>query len=448
MTAVSTSMTVPSVAALLDEPVDAGARARLRRLLRDAAVPLAIVAFALAAWSAAAPLSGAVVAPASVKVELNRKTVQHQEGGIVREILVREGQRVRAGEPLLVVGDVRTDAGLELQRDLMRAALARKARAEAESALTPAMNVPPALQVPEAAEHVARERTLFAARRRALDEQVAALSEQVRQAQAQAAALVASTSAADDSARLAGEELKVNEKLVDEGFINRTRIFQLQRVAADYRSRAAELHAELASVRQRVGEHQTRIAQLRHQYQSQAADDLKEAAAAVREAEQKLLPSNDQAERQLVRSPVDGEVMAVRVAAVGDVVAPRAALLDVVPAHEKLIVEARVRTEDAEYVRKGGAAEVRLFGYDAAAMKPLPARVSFVSPDRVTSEDGRDAWFVATAEVDAAVLRGRSDVRLQPGMPAELFVTTSERTLIEYLAKPFNVFTGRAMREP
>jgi HlyD family type I secretion membrane fusion protein len=437
-----------SLAALLNEPGDLQARARLRRLARQALVPVVMVAAALAAWSAAAPLAGAVVAPAQVKVELNRKTVQHQEGGIVREILVREGQRVRAGEPLMVVGDLRTDAELALQHDAMRAALARKARAEAESALSASMAVPPVLQGAEAAEHVARERALFAARRRALDEQVAALQEQVRQAQAQAAALQSSIVAAEDSARLAGEELGVNEKLVADGFINRTRILQLQRTAADYRSRAAEFHAELASVRQRVGEHATKIAQLRHQYQSEAADELKEASARVRESEQKLLPSSDQAERQLVRSPVDGEVMAVRVAAAGEAVAPRAPLLDVVPAHEKLIVEARVRTEDAEYVRKGGDAEVRLFGYDAATMRPLPARVSFVSPDRVTSQDGRDAWFVATAEVDAAVLRGRTDIRLQPGMPAELFVTTADRTLLEYLAKPLGVFASRAMREP
>ncbi|HEY0857977.1 MAG TPA: HlyD family efflux transporter periplasmic adaptor subunit, partial [Albitalea sp.] len=141
-------------------------------------------------------------------------------------------------------------------------------------------------------------------------------------------------------------------------------------------------------------------------------------------------------------------VMALRVAAPGETVAPRAVLLDVVPAHEKLIFEARVRPEDVEHVRRGGTAEVRLFGFEAAVRRPLPATVSFVSPDRMTGPDGRDAWFVATAEVDAAVLRERSDVRLQPGMPAELFVTTADRTLIEYLAKPFTVFTSRAMREP
>jgi HlyD family type I secretion membrane fusion protein len=322
------------------------------------------------------------------------------------------------------------------------------ARAEAEAVFAPAPTLPAALHEASAREHVARERTLFDARRRALDEQLAALQAQVREAQAQAAALRSSTAAADDSARLAGEELRVNETLVADGYISRARLLQLQRVASDYRSRAAEFEGELASVRQRVGEHQARIAQLKHQYRQQAADELKEASARLREVEQKLLPSADQAERQLVRSPVDGEVMALRIAAVGEAVAPRAPLLDVVPAHEKLIVEARVRPEDVEYVRNGGAAEVRLFGFDAATLKPLPARVTFVSPDRVTSPDGRDAWFVASAEVNAMSLHERGDIRLQPGMPAELFVTTADRTLIEYLAKPLGVLAGRAMREP
>jgi HlyD family secretion protein len=140
--------------------------------------------------------------------------------------------------------------------------------------------------------------------------------------------------------------------------------------------------------------------------------------------------------------------MALRVAAVGEAIAPRAPLLDVVPEHERLVVEARVRPEDVEHVKKGGVAEVRLLGVDAAAIRPLPARVTFVSPDRVSAPDGRESWFETTVEVDAAALRERRDVRLQPGMPAELFVTTAERTLFQYLAKPLSLFANRAMREP
>ena len=438
----------PTLAALLDQRSDDDASSPCRRLVGQALVPLVAIGAAVAAWAWTAPIAGAVVAPAQVKVELNRKTVQHQEGGIVREILVREGQRVRAGDPLLVIGDLRTDAELALQKEALRAAQARRARASAEVTLAPTIVVPPDLQGAEAAEHVARERALFDVRRRSLDEQVASLQEQVRQGHAQAAALAMRLDAAGESARLATSEMQMNEQLVKEGFINRTRMLALQRNDADYRARLAEYRGELAAMRQRIGELTSRIAQLRSQYQGQAADELKEASARIREVEQKLLPSNDQAERQLVRSPVDGEVMGLRVAAIGEAIAPRAPLLDVVPERERLVVEARVRPEDVEHVRKGGAAEVRLLGFDTATIRPLPARVTLVSADRVSAPDGRGAWFDTTVEVDAAALRARPDVRLQPGMPAELYVTTAERTPIEYLAKPISAFAGRAMREP
>jgi HlyD family type I secretion membrane fusion protein len=435
-------------AALLDDADDPALRASWRRLAGQGLLALALIGLALAAWAAAAPLAGAVIAPARIKVEFNRKTVQHQEGGIVRQILVQEGQRVHAGEALLVVGDLRSDAELAVQQGAWRAALARRARAAAEAALEAAFVVPPQLQGADAAEPLARERSLFATRRRALDEQLGALQAQARDLQAQARALDARIVAADDSARLAAQELQLNEQLVAQGFVSRTRLFALQRNEADYRARAAEFRAELAGLQQRVGELNARGAQLRHQYQSQAAGELDEAAARVRELEQTLRPSDDRAGRQVVRAPVDGEVMALRVAGIGDVIAPRAPLLDLVPAGERLVVEARLRPEDVEHVRAGGAAAVRLLGSDAATLQPLPARLTFVSPDRVSSPDGREAWFEATAEIDAGVLRARSGIRLQPGMPAELFVTTAERTLLQYLAKPFSVFAGRALREP
>jgi HlyD family type I secretion membrane fusion protein len=470
MTALSlpdkTARRAPTLASLLahGEP-DRTARTELRRLVRQCLVPVAIVGALLGAWVFSAPLAGAVIAPAQVKVELNRKTVQHQEGGIVREIRVREGQKVQAGDVLMVVGDVRNDAELDLTQDQLLAALARRARASAEAALVPSF-APPAEFVdadwpPErslehdaerteaaAAEHLARERALFAARRRTLDEQVASLQEQIRQAQAQATALQARIDATEASARLSDEELQVNEQLVQQGFVNRTRLLTLQRASADYRARVAEFRSELAAVRQRSGELHARIAQLRNQYRSQAADELKEASAQVRELQQRLRPSRDLAERRFVRAPVDGTVMAVRVAAAGTAIGPREPLLDLVPANERLVVEARIRPEDIEHVHRDAAAEVRLSGLDASLIRPLQGRVTFVSPDRLSNPETRESWYAATVEVDGAELRNRPDVRLQPGLPAEVFVATAERTLFEYLAKPISIFSSRALREP
>ena len=270
---------------------------------------------------------------------------------------------------------------------------------------------------------------------------------QSREAKTQAEALEAQVAATEEASKLAAEELALNEKLAKDGYIQRARLLQLQRGEAEVRSRLSEHRAELAMTRQRVGELHARIAQTRNHYQQQAVDEMKVSAAKIRELEERVRPSRDQAERQYVRSPVDGEVMALRVAAVGDVIGPRDPIVDIVPAAEKLVVEAHIRPLDINHVRIDQPAEVRLTSFDANTTPLLPGRVAFVSADRVTNQDGQ-SWYVATVEVDARALREHPEIRLQPGMPAELFVTTAERTVLAYLAKPITAFASRAMREP
>jgi HlyD family type I secretion membrane fusion protein len=391
-----------------------------------------------------------VVAPAQLKVQTKRKTVQHQEGGIVRAILVKDGQRVHAGDPLLVIGDLRQDAELNLLQDQWRAARARAARAEAESRLMPRFEASDDLRRDAAAaEHLAREAAVFGARRQALDEQSALLQRQVEQVQTQVGALESQIDATSVSHRLSNEELALNEELAHQGFVNRARLITLQRTSADYQSRLGEVGSELSLARQRIAELRSRQAQLRLSYQNQGTDDWKDAAARVRELDERLRPSIDQTERQTVRAPVDGEVMALHVTAPGAVIAPREALLDLVPQHDKLVVDGRIAPQDIEQVHVGGAAEVRLISGDARRTPLLPATVTFVSADRVTQGDGAAAWFDVTVEVDTQVLaRQQPTLRLQAGMPAELYVTTGERTLLQYLLKPLRTFSHRAMREP
>jgi HlyD family type I secretion membrane fusion protein len=434
---------------LLQGEVDPVARRALQRQIRSVCVALLTTAGVLVLWATTAPLSGAVLANGKLKTEMNRKTVQHQEGGLVREILVRDGQTVSAGQPLVVIGDIRTDAQLSLLQDQLDAEHVRQARASAEAALAPNFEMPPALQGrPGAVEHLARERALFAARRRGLAEHTAALESQMREARQQAAALAEQIAATGTGARLAAEELQMNERLVREGFVQRARLLQLQRDEADYRSRLSESRGDLALARQRIGDIQARIAMARNQYRQQATDEAKESAARIREIEEQLRPSSDQAERQYVRAPVAGRVMALRVSAVGESVGPRDPLLDLVPTQEKIVVEAHIRPQDVNHVHERSTADVRLTGFDARTTPLLPGQVVFVSPDRVTSPESGEAWYVATIEVDAAALADRPEIRLQAGMPAELFVKTPARTLFQYLAKPLNAFASRAMREP
>jgi HlyD family type I secretion membrane fusion protein len=421
---------------------------RLRRLRARLLLPLAIASILTAAWTAFAPLSGAVVAPAQIKVELNRKVVQHQEGGIVRELLVRDGQRVRAGEPLVVVGDLRSQTELSLLQDRLRTERIRMLRASAEAALEPTFTLPHEEHFAAASDSAVRELALFAARRRTLDEQIAALAAQSQQAQVQGGALELQIEASETATKLAGDELALNQKLVQEGYVQGARILQLRRTEAEYRSRIGESRSELALARQRDADLRARAAQIRNQYQQQAADELKDASAKVRELEERLLPSLDQVERQVVRAPVDGEVMALRVSAVGAVIAPREPLLEIVPSQERLVVEAHIRPEDISYVHRGGAAQVRLTAFDARSTPLLTGKVTFVSGDRMTLPDGRESFFTATVEVDATSMQDRPDITLHAGMPAELYVLTGERTLFQYLMRPLDTFSKRAMREP
>src|SRR3569833_1578491 len=446
----SSSRAPRTFADLLTEEVLRTDRSRdMDGLLRRLFIPVAVVSVLVAAWVGSAPLAGAVIASAVVKVELNRKTVQHQEGGIVSKLLVRDGQRVHAGDALIVISDLRSNAELAVLQDQVRAEQARAARAAAEAALEPDFHLADQVAAgASSADYLARETALFLARRRTLNEEVAALESQRQEIQAQAQALQLQVGASETAAKLASDELVSNEKLIKDGYVQRARILQLQRAEAEFRSKVAEGRSNLAMARQRSAEIQARIAQTRNKYQQEATDELKDATAKRRELQQRLAPSADQVDRQVVRSPVDGEVMSLRVAGAGAVVAPREPLLDVVPAAERLVVEAHIRPQDINSVHHDSTTEVRLTSFDARTTPLLRGKVTIVSGDRVTPTKEHDSYFVATVEVDAAVLKRHPDITLQAGMPAELYVATGERTLLEYLLRPLSTFSQHAMREP
>lgn len=442
--------TSPSVRQLLEPPQLSGpAGAALRSLSRQALITLLLLLVLAASWSALAPMAGAVVSPGVVRTEHNRKVIQHQEGGLVQRILVRDGQQVKAGEVLVVIGDVRADASLDLLRDQQAADGLRRARLEAEVAFAANFEVPVNLRGSRVlGDLLSRERKVFATRRATVQEQLAALQAQSGQAAQQTQALQTQIDATTSAMKLANEELVLNQQLATQGYVQQTRLIGLQRVVAEYESRLGEQRGELARARQSIEDLRLRAAQARNAYQQQAADELKETALRLREVDEKLRPSADLAERQTVRAPVPGTVMGLRVAAVGAAVGPREPLMELIPAEERLIVEANIRPQDIEHVHAGGMAEVRLGTFEARNSSPLPARVDFVSADRVTDPQTGAAWYVARLSVTDEALRAQPRLRLQTGMPAEVYIATVPRSLWQYLLEPIDVFRQRALREP
>jgi len=424
----------------------------IRRILVSGVLVIAGGAAALAAWAAYAPMSGAVIAPGFVKVDLNRKVVQHQEGGTVRTVHVRDGERVKQGQELVTLDDVRVDAALDQQRTQLDAERAKAARLEAERAFAAKPAFPSDLVKrggePKMAEQLARESVLFRARRDALDTQIVLLRKQIDETASEVLALNEQLAAEEKALKLQREELAANEGLLAQGYVQKTRIMTLQRATAEYEARHGERRAELAKARQRTAELELRILSMRNAYVQAAADELKDTSARIFDLEERIRPSKDAAERQRILSPIDGEVVGLRVFSQGGVIGPREVLMEIVPDEKRLIVEARIRPEDINHVRTGSEADVRLTAYQQRTTPLVPGSVIYVSGDRLVDQQSGAPYYVVQIDVPADALAQAGNLKLQAGMPAEVFIRTDSRTAADYLLAPVTSYLRRAMREP
>jgi HlyD family type I secretion membrane fusion protein len=418
-------------------------------LVRAGLLAIGLGAAAFGAWAAFAPLSGAIIAPGYVKVDLNRKVVQHQEGGTVSAIHVRDGDLVKQGQELIVLDDVRIDAQLDLLRTQLDAERAKAARLEAERSYAARPVFPRDLlkrkNDPKMEEQLARETGLFRARRDALDTQIAVLRQQIEETKGEIEALSEQLAAEDRALKLQKEELAANQRLLDQGYVQKTRVLTLSRAVAEYEARHGEHRAQLSQARQRSQELELRILSMRNSYAQSAADELKESTSRIFDLEERIRPSSDAARRQKINAPIDGEVVGLRVFSVGSVVGPRDVLMEIVPKEKRLIVEARIRPEDINHVRAGSAADVRLTAYKQRTTPLVQGRVTYVSGDRLVESQTGVPYYTMHVDVPPDAL---GDLRLQAGMPAEVFVRTDERTTFDYLLAPVTSYFRRAMREP
>jgi len=416
----------------------------IKRIVRTGLLVIAGAVIAFAAWAFYAPLSGAVIAPGYVKVDLNRKVVQHQEGGIVRAIKVRDGDRVNQGQELVLLDDVRIDAQLDLLRTQLEAERAKVARLEAERSFAPRHSFPKDLQKKE---FITREEALFRARREALDSQIAVLKRQINESVEEANALAQQISAEEKALKLQREELAANERLLEQGYVQKTRLLTLQRAVAEYEARHGERRAELSKARQRASELEFRILAMRNTYVQTATDELKESTSKMFDLEDRIRPSRDASERQKIAAPIAGEVVGLRVFTAGSVIGPREVLMEIVPQEKRLIVEARIRPEDINHVRPGSEADIRLTAYQSRTTPLVPGFVTYVSGDRMVEQQTGQPYYVVHVDVPEKAL-GAANLKLQAGMPAEVFIRTDTRTALDYLLAPVTAYLRRAMREP
>jgi HlyD family type I secretion membrane fusion protein len=413
---------------------------------------LAVAVGGIGAWAGVATLSSAIIAPGYVRVEDNRKSVQHREGGIVKEILVKEGERVAAGQALIVLGDERVAADLDGALAALDAESAKAARLEAQSTDAGEVRFPPFLAArgtqPSAANAMQVERAAFQSRRSALREQLALLESQCVQTRHEIDALQAQARAKEAATALLREEVRTHEALSREGFVSRMRVVRVQRDLQDYESQRNEFVSNIARARQRLAELSMRANALSSQSRQGAADELPQVRARIATLEQQLRSSRDSARRQSIVAPIAGSVVDLKVFTAGGVVAAGAPLMDIVPDDNRLIVEARLNVDDVTHVGIGSAAEVRLTAYPHRNAPLLKGEVRNVSADRISDPSTRTPYYSAQIAIDAQSLRSAPDVRLQPGMAAEVYLLAGEHTPLQYLLEPIRNGLRRALRQP
>ncbi|MBP2231730.1 HlyD family type I secretion membrane fusion protein [Azospirillum agricola] len=407
------------------------------------------------AWAALAPLASAAVAPGTVTADSHRKTVQHLDGGIVAELLVRDGDRVVAGQPLIRLDDLESRSTVTLLEGQLWALLAQETRLIAERDEAPAMALPKALAAKAAdpvsaasvAEMLGGQERIFASRRASLEGRAVVTRQRIAQLEAQIAGLEAQRKAGGRQLVLIQEETAAVAEMVAKGLERKPRLLALMRQAVELEGVQGDLANRIAQAREGIAQAELEILGLRADQQSEVATELRDVQIRRAEAEEKLAAASIRHGRRDVLAPESGTVMNLRAFAPGAVVAPGEAILDLVPLDDRLVIDARVSPTDIDVVHAGLPAKVVLSAFKSRTTPQLDGAVLRVSADAVTDERTGQPYYQARVAVDAAQLTALRDVHLLPGMPAETLIVTGERTLLRYLTQPIEDSFRKAFRE-
>jgi len=419
--------------------------------IRVGAAVIAVFVVGAFVWAAFSSIAGGVTANGLVAVQDNRKVVQHLDGGIVREIRVREGDRVSQGQILMVFDDNYPRAQVDVLRNQYDSLLAERARLEAEISGARTVSFPAELTSrrddPRVAAMMRDQESLFRATLSVYESQGGVLNQRLEQLRSRIDGLNAQSAALAEQSALIEDELVGVASLADRGFAPRSRLLALQRSAAGLEGDRGALQADTAGAREAVGEAQIQLSQLRQQRTTTAAEGLREVQVRLSDVLPRLRAAEQVLERTTVRSPADGYVLALSQFTEGGVAAAGSRLLEVVPVDTPLVVRVRISPEHIDEVHRGMTAQVRLTAFRARSVSPVEGVVTNVSADRLTTESGLP-YFEAELSIDPSELaKLPPGAVLAAGMPATALIVTGERSVLSYILAPITDTLRDSLRE-
>jgi HlyD family type I secretion membrane fusion protein len=427
------------------------------------ALILLIWAFGFGVWATTAPLASAVVASGSFVATGQNKQVQHLEGGIIRELLVKEGDIVEAKQPLVRLDD--TAAQSKLRRLVTRRyrLLATAARLHAEINSSDQVQLLPAQademkNDPEARSIVQAQQDELTARRRSLANQEEVLRKEIAGLKESIRGYETQIRANRDRSALFSEELQDKSSLIDQQLIKKSEILALQRSEMGLAGELGDLLGRNGDATERIARAEQQIAQLQLAAVEKASEDLRGTEAELDDFREQILAAQDVVRRTDVRAPVRGIVVKLNQYTTGGVVAPGGVILELLPINDELVIEARIDPNEITHVKEEQNALVRLTALNQRLTPMIEGRVVYISADTVSDQGMR-----RTGEQDTAVRRDSFVVRVRlnerdtrdmvenfrptPGMPAEVFIETGQRTFFTYLMRPVIDSFSRAFRE-
>jgi HlyD family secretion protein len=430
---------------------EVGARPSIRLHLIIGLAVVVVLAGGLGGWASTAEISGALIAPGSVVVESNVKKVQHPTGGVVGEVLARDGDLVKAGDVVVRLDDTVTKASLAIVTKNLDGLWARGARLEAEQRGLDKIVFPAPLLAraddSDVKNIIASETKLFEVRTFGRIGQKAQLRERVTQLNEEIAGLMAQEKAKDQEIVLVEKELTGVQQLYDKHLVQMSRLTTLERDAARLNGERAQFIAARAQAKGKITETELQIIQVDKDLVSDVSKDLRETNDKIGEFVERKVTAEDQLRRTDIRAPQDGMVLQSTVHTVGGVITAGDAVMMIVPQSDALSVEAKVNPQDIDKLQIGQKTLLRLSAFNQRTTPELNGVVTRVSPDVTTDQRTGQSYYTIRVSMPPGEIQRLGDAKLIPGMPVEAFVQTGDRTMLSYLIKPLSDQLMRAFRE-
>lgn len=423
----------------------------LRRNVLVGVVATFLLVGGVGVWAATTELSGAVLASGTVVVDTNVKKVQHPTGGVVAQLLVRDGSKVSAGDVVVKLDDTVLRANLGIVAKNLDVMLARKARLEAERDGADAIATPRELRErrgePDVDAAIAGERRLFELRRDARAGQKTQLRERIAQLKQEIEGQLALQRSKGEEIALIKTELDGVRGLWEKNLVQLTRLTALSREATRLNGELAQSHSATAQSRGKITEIEQQIIQIDQDLGSEVQRDLRETEAKIGEYIERKVAAEDQLNRVDIRAPQAGLVHQLAVHTVGGVVSPGEPVMMIVPEADGLSVEARVLPQDIDQLYVGQPTGLRFTAFNQRTTPEISGTISRISADVAQDQRNGQPYFIIRVATPPDAIERLGEVKLLPGMPVEIFAKTYDRTVLSYFTKPLSDQLLRALRE-